>query len=79
YELRRSRYLLYRKHRSNWEVLALKALTDAAMTLGCLKALGIWLVDPARRDAARAWWRSNLRIMALNPFALGTPAHKGHP
>jgi N-acetylglucosaminyl-diphospho-decaprenol L-rhamnosyltransferase len=78
YELRRSRYLLYRKHRSLWEVLALKALTDAAMALGCLKALGIWLVDPARREAAQAWWRSNLRIMALNPFELGAPAHKGH-
>jgi hypothetical protein len=36
-------------------------------------------VDPVRRDAAQAWWRSNLRIMALNPFDLGAPAHKGHP
>lgn len=68
YELRRSRYRLYRKHRHWLETCALKLVTDGALALQCLRALP-WLARPARRAEAQALLRGNLRIMAINPFA----------
>lgn len=68
YELRRSRYRLYRKHRAIWELILLKILTDLAMLLGSLRALPACLFAE-RRAAALNLLRCNLRVMRLNPFA----------
>lgn len=75
YELRRSRYRLYRKHRSRAELCALKLMTDAVMAMHCIRAAALWLVSPAERRRAEALLRSNLRIIGLNPFALEHAAH----
>ena len=75
YELRRSRYRLYRKHRSAAELCALKAMTDAIMALHSLKAALTWITSPARRRHATALLRSNLRIVSLNPFSIDGPQH----
>lgn len=69
-ELRKSRYRLYRKHRSALELCLLKAATDAVLALQSLRASALWLARPAQRSAAGALLRSNLRIIGLNPFAL---------
>lgn len=70
YELRRSRYLLYRKHRSRIETAVLKLLTDTIL----LADTGRWAVraifSPQAREAARGVFRCNLRIIRLNPFSL---------
>lgn len=68
YELRRSRYRLYRKHRSTAEVLLLKLLTDAALLAGSLALVAKAAVRPAVRPLVLPTVRCNLRIMALNPF-----------
>jgi GT2 family glycosyltransferase len=70
YELRRSRYRLYRKHRSGWELCALKLATDAVMAAQCMRAAALWIAAPARRPDAKALLRSNLRIIGLNPFSI---------
>lgn len=67
-ELRRSRYRLYRKHCSAWELCTLKLLTDLAM-LGASARLLLLCLVPGQRPQALALLRSNLRVMALNPFA----------
>lgn len=69
YELRRSRYRLYRKHRTWWELCMLKAMTDVAMLLACIRPFTLWLVVPGQRAAAGALLRVNLRIVAMNPFS----------
>lgn len=74
YELRRSRYRLYRKHRAWWELCLLKAMTDAAMLLACVRPFALWLAVPSQRAAAGALLRVNLRIVAMNPFADGDTA-----
>lgn len=68
YELRRSRYLLYRKHRKAWELFLLKLLTDLAMLMGSARTLPACL-SPDRRAAALSLLRCNLRVMRMNPFA----------
>lgn len=70
YELRRSRYRLYRKHRSAWELAALKLMTDAFLGLHSLRTAALWLRAPEQRRAAAALIRSNLRIIGMNPFAI---------
>lgn len=67
YELRRSRYRLYRKHRSVAELLLLKGLTDLAMLLASLRLL-LRCIRVQQRPAALALLRANLQVMALNPF-----------
>ena len=67
YELRRSRYRLYRKHRSVAELLLLKGLTDLAMLLASLRLL-LRCIRAQQRPAALALLRANLQVMALNPF-----------
>jgi len=68
YELRRSRYRLYRKHRTWLELCALKLLTDLAMLAASIRPLLLWLLTPERRASAVALLRSNLRVLTLNPF-----------
>ncbi|MDD0841201.1 glycosyltransferase family 2 protein [Pseudomonas sp. Gutcm_11s] len=68
YELRRSRYRLYRKHRALWELCLLKLFTDLVMMLGSARAALLYLA-PERREGALALLRSNLRVMGMNPFA----------
>lgn len=68
YELRRSRYRLYRKHRGAIETLLLKLLTDVAL----LADSALWIVQgklsAEGRRATAAILRCNLRIIRLNPF-----------
>lgn len=66
-ELRRSRYRLYRKHCRAWELCALKLLTDLTMLGASARLLPLCLL-PRQRPQAVALLRSNLRVMALNPF-----------
>lgn len=68
YELRRSRYRLYRKHRALWELCLLKLLTDLAMLAASVRPALLCLL-PQRRAAALAVLRSNFRVIALNPFS----------
>jgi N-acetylglucosaminyl-diphospho-decaprenol L-rhamnosyltransferase len=68
-ELRRSRYRLYRLHRSVLEICSLKLLTDCIVLMQTFHAAFIWATKPRLRPAARAMIRSNLSILALNPFA----------
>ena len=69
YELRRSRYRLYRKHRNVLEILLLKLLTDIAILAQNIVAISIWLFSPLRRSSLKPLIRTNFRIMRLNPFA----------
>ncbi|QKE63351.1 glycosyltransferase family 2 protein [Aquipseudomonas campi] len=74
YELRRSRYRLYRKHRALWEVCLLKLLTDLAMLAASVRP-ALHCLLPQRRAASLALLRSNFRVIALNPFG---PEVSGH-
>lgn len=70
YELRKSRYILYRKHRKGWEVAALKVLTD--MTLfasGAVAGLRA-VLKPGTRDQAWARIKTYAAIMGINPFRM---------
>ena len=69
YELRKSRYILYRKHCSFFEVIALKIFTDMTLAAGCILALP-GLMKQESREHARARLRLNASIMAINPFGL---------
>jgi N-acetylglucosaminyl-diphospho-decaprenol L-rhamnosyltransferase len=75
YELRRSRYRLYRKHRGALELLTLKLLTDSVLALQCVRAAGQWLVSPSRRRHATALLRANVRIIGINPFSIERAPH----
>lgn len=75
YELRRSRYRLYRKHRSAPETFVLKLLTDTMLGISSLRVLWWSWRQPELRPAARALLRTNLRIMRLNPFRLPETVH----
>jgi GT2 family glycosyltransferase len=77
FELRRSRYRLYRKHRRAWELCLLKVATDGVLALQSLRAAWWWLVSPAQRASAAALLRCNLRIIAINPFTVSR-AGDGH-
>lgn len=72
YELRRSRYRLYRKHRAIWEICSLKALTDTVLLMQSLKAGLLACIWPTRRAGAIALMRANWRIISINPFTLIT-------
>lgn len=74
YELRRSRYRLYRKYRGVTETLVLKLLTDAMLLADSAVWAGRGLVSADCRSAARAVWRCNLRIIRINPFGIEVPA-----
>ncbi|TBO30355.1 glycosyltransferase family 2 protein [Aquabacterium lacunae] len=76
FELRRSRYLLYRKHRTAVEILALKLLTDLTLLAHSLRVLTTAATDPSGRGAAMAMVRTDLRIMGLNPFDLNAGARR---
>jgi hypothetical protein len=68
YQLRRSRYRLYRKHRSAVELLLLKLMTDAAL-LGHSASLVVRATQsPSLRRIARNEVRCNLRIMGMWPL-----------
>jgi N-acetylglucosaminyl-diphospho-decaprenol L-rhamnosyltransferase len=77
FELRRSRYRLYRKHRSGWELCLLKAVTDGVLLLQSLRAALWWLLSPSRRAAVAALLQCNLRIIAINPFVPASASHGG--
>jgi len=75
YELRKSRYRLYRKHCHAAQLCVLKLATDAVLVLQCLRTAALWLAAPAQRRHAAALLRSNLRILGINPFSLPRGAH----
>lgn len=79
YELRRSRYLLYRKHRTALETLALKVLTDLTLLAHSLRVLLTAWKTPAERRIAMDVVRTDLRIIALNPFVLTTNTGSPEP
>jgi len=70
YELRKSRYILYRKHRSLLDLVALKVLTDCALLAGS----GVALLSASKKDIrgenARKKLKAYLSIMAINPFSM---------
>lgn len=67
YELRKSRYILYRKHRTAMETIVLKVFTDFFMLAGCVAALPSLLNN--KSNAIRKI-KAYLSIMAINPFRL---------
>ncbi len=70
YELRKSRYILYRKHRGFIDLLALKLLTDATLLL----ASGIALLSTRKEgmagENARKKLQAYLSIISINPFRM---------
>lgn len=70
YELRKSRYILYRKHRKAWESLALKVFTDLTL-LGAGLVAGVRaLLRPALRPQAVDRIKTYAAIMGINPFRI---------
>jgi len=69
FELRKSRYILYRKHRITLEIIMLKLLTDTMLLMGCVLLLP-QLRSHETRGHAKKRLRGNAAIMAINPFAL---------
>ncbi|MES2817985.1 MAG: glycosyltransferase family 2 protein [Pseudomonadota bacterium] len=67
FELRRSRYRLYRKHRAFWELCLLKLLTDLALLAASVRP-ALQCLNPQRRVAALALLRSNFKVITFNPF-----------
>lgn len=78
YELRKSRYILYRKHRNFFELTALKFFTDSVLLaknimllLYCLLLLpDMWKHEKKYFDGALRRIKGNFSIMAINPFRL---------
>lgn len=70
YELRHSRYRLYRKHRNSIETALLKLFTDAFLVIDSIAWLARGVISAKCRPAATAVMRCNLRIIRLNPFGL---------
>jgi GT2 family glycosyltransferase len=73
YELRRSRYLLYLKHRNPVETALLKVLTDAALSVETIYWLITGTVAAKRRSATFLLIRHNIKIIRINPFRLMAP------
>lgn len=70
YELRKSRYILYRKHRKGWELAMLKGLTDLTLLAAGVAAGLRAIVRPETRG--QAWDRIKVyaAIMGINPFRM---------
>lgn len=70
YELRRSRYMLYRKHRGAAEILLLKLFTDAMMLAGIALAAARMVAKPHWRENSWSRIRTCAAILFLNPFRM---------
>ncbi|HRC26266.1 MAG TPA: glycosyltransferase family 2 protein [Alphaproteobacteria bacterium] len=70
YELRKSRYILYRKHRGPLALAALKVLTDATLLAAGAVAAVRALVRPDTRPQAWDRLKAYAAIMGLNPFRM---------
>lgn len=70
YELRKSRYILYRKHRKGWEVAVLKLFTDATLLAGVVVAGVRALVRPETRGSALDRIKAYAAIIGINPFRI---------
>lgn len=68
FELRRSRYRLYRKHCSFFQTLMLKFFTDAVMVAQILRAIALLLVRSESPASVATLIRANLLILRINPF-----------
>ena len=74
YELRKSRYILYRKHRNFFDLVLLKALTDSALIVGSGLALLSVKKDGVAGENARKKLHAYKSIMAINPFTMKVSA-----
>ncbi|PCI99950.1 MAG: hypothetical protein COB14_05215 [Alphaproteobacteria bacterium] len=70
YELRKSRYILYRKHRSGAELILLKIFTDILLLAGLTLAVLRSSKGDAWSDMAKKKKSAYFKIMAINPFSL---------
>ena len=70
YELRKSRYILYRKHRGALAIVALKVFTDLFLLVGILVAIVSSCKGNAYRQSAPKKAQAYARIIGINPFAL---------
>ena len=71
--MRRSRYRLYRKHRSAIETALLKLLTDVSLLANSTVWLLRVMMRRDRRSVASTVMRCNMKIIRLNPFVLKVP------
>jgi hypothetical protein len=74
YELRKSRYILYRKHRNAFETVALKILTDTCLLIGLTLTMLRASRGPQWREIAEKKKDAYLKIMKINPFSLDVRA-----
>lgn len=68
YELRKSRYILYRKHCNFFELVALKIMTDSFLLAGCALSLPGFFKGPDWRSGTLKRLKANFSIMTINPF-----------
>lgn len=74
YELRKSRYILYRKHRSAFDIILLKIFTDTCLLIGLVMAYAKALKGNEWREMAKKKKKGYLKIIGINPFALKVKA-----
>ncbi len=70
YELRKSRYILYRKHRGMLEVVALKIFTDLMLVAGLLVSLRGLAHGADGRAGILKRLKASWSIITINPFSL---------
>ncbi len=70
YELRKSRYILYRKHRNTFEIVLLKLFTDTCLLIGLVLAYLRASRGDAWREMAKKKKSGYFKIIAINPFSL---------
>lgn len=56
-------------------MLLLKLLTDLVMLAASTKTLLAAVLQPARREEARALLRANARVMSINPLRIEVADH----
>lgn len=74
FELRKSRYILYRKHRSFLDLVLLKLLTDCALVPATIIALLQTRKNGIQGDNARKKLKAYLSIVTINPFSMKVAA-----
>lgn len=70
YELRKSRYILYRKHCSTAQTLLLKIMTDAMLCVGLVLSTIQSFKGEAWAELARKKRQAYIKIILMNPFTL---------
>lgn len=70
YELRKSRYILYRKHRNFIELILLKLFTDIVLLATSLLSVLSLRKKGIAGENARKKLKANLSVIAINPFCI---------